>query len=409
MSALLAAVALLAVTGGASAKTDLTNVTISYDNAAGNFLPLWVAAHQGFFAQNGINANLVQNSSSATLLAAGSAQFAVGGGVSFLTAHAQGADDVFIGALENRFTAVCIANPNIKSISDLRGKKLGLSSPGGLVDLEGQVMLKAFGLSTTTTSVVYISALTARSAALVSGSIDALVGSPDANLAAQGFKTIYDLSNLYYLSVALSTTKHYAAANPGTVSGFLKSMIEAIQWLKDPANRAQAITYDSQLTGQVDPTQTAADLDHYVPTFDPRLGISTAALGNAIAWNATHNNGVVSASSMQDLVYLNALTKSGFMDKTVPPPKFAVKVARSKVSVLDSGGKTLKSLTPGRYEFDVSGSSPSAFVVLAGPKKLKMSSASHTGSSTWTLNLVRGSYTFELNGKASGATLVKVA
>jgi NitT/TauT family transport system substrate-binding protein len=385
-------------------------VTISYDNAAGNFLPLFIARGEGYFKANGLDVNLVESRASAALLISGNAQFAVGGGSGFINAKASGGDIEFIGALENHFTAVLIAGPEIKGPADLRGKKLGLSSPGGLVDLEGRVLLKANGLSPETTQIVYIQSLTGRSAALLSGSIDALVGSPDPTLYSHGMKEVFDLGKYYYLSVALSTTKKYADANPTVVSGYLKSLIQAIQWLNKPANRTEALAYDKQLTGKSDPKQLASDVDHYTPTFDPRLQISRAALGNTIQSVAKSGGGTVDPDEMVDSHFLEGLIDSGWMDKAVPPIRVNVKLRGTTLALTNTKGQALTHLTPGRYQFVVSDTSRSGSVKLTGPNETKRSTGvKQKGTARWILNVVRGKYRFSLSSTPAAGKTIKVS
>jgi NitT/TauT family transport system substrate-binding protein len=148
-------VALIApvLVGGASAtqtKSHATKITVAYANAATNFTALFAAQGEGFFAKNGLEVNsfLATGGRGNSLLQSGSAQFNLDSGQPNLTAIARGSSTVMLGATNNRFGFKLIARKPIAKISDLRGKKLALSSPNAAVGTAGEALLAANGLTT---------------------------------------------------------------------------------------------------------------------------------------------------------------------------------------------------------------------------------------------------------------------
>ena len=71
----------------------------------------------------------------------------------------------------------------------------------------------------------------------------ALIGRSDnAFLRSQGVTELVDLRDLYpdYANRVIATSGTMLAQRPEAVKGFLKGMIRAYRWLRDPAHRAEA-------------------------------------------------------------------------------------------------------------------------------------------------------------------------
>src|SRR3989442_1302413 len=116
------------------------------------------------------------------------------------------------------------AAPEIKSVQDLKGKKIGISSPGGSADIATRRALKAVGLDPDRDGITFIAmgSHAQRTAALFAGSIQAAVDDPPntAELIERGFHSVYDLAG-----------QKLATAQTGIVvqSSFLTTKREAMQ------------------------------------------------------------------------------------------------------------------------------------------------------------------------------------
>jgi NitT/TauT family transport system substrate-binding protein len=245
----------------ASTSTQATKITVAYANAATNFTALFAAKGEGFFDQNGLDVTpfLSTGGRGNALLQSGNAQFNLDSGQPNLTAIARGSDTVLIGATNNRFGFKLIARKPIAKISDLRGKKLALSSPNAAVGTAGEALLEANGLTNKDVQLVYIASITARLAALDAGTVDAIILSPpvDSLMKTGKFNDIYDLRSLRFMLVGIWAQRDYVTKNPETTRAFLRSMTQALQFLGKPANKAKARTYLAQATGFSD----AASID----------------------------------------------------------------------------------------------------------------------------------------------------
>src|SRR3954471_19666114 len=101
-------------------------------STAASMIPFWVADEQGIFQRYGLAPTLVQlpPATAAQALSAGSAPIAAAGG-SVVSAWVGGAIDlVFVAGNSNKAPYRVIVRPDITRVDDLRGKAVGLTTPG---------------------------------------------------------------------------------------------------------------------------------------------------------------------------------------------------------------------------------------------------------------------------------------
>lgn len=126
------------------------NLRVSYAAPVTTFLPLWAGREAGFFQKHGLRVELVYVGSSSIALSAflaGEIDILVGGGTAGPTAYLRGFRDLALsGALENRFPFKLYAVPSITHVSQLRGKRFGVSRFGGTADFAARYFLKGAGL-----------------------------------------------------------------------------------------------------------------------------------------------------------------------------------------------------------------------------------------------------------------------
>src|SRR5438067_784760 len=109
-------------------KIDFVTSTLS---ASGT--PLWLAVDQGIFRSYGLDVTVQALSPAAATpaLQGGSAAFGATAGVT-IAAFASGATElVFIGGVSNKILAQLFAQPEVRTVADLRGRAAGSTSPGG--------------------------------------------------------------------------------------------------------------------------------------------------------------------------------------------------------------------------------------------------------------------------------------
>jgi ABC-type nitrate/sulfonate/bicarbonate transport system substrate-binding protein len=89
----------------------------------------WVAYEEGFFKKNGLDVELIHipsTSRAIQAMLAGEMAYSYTDGRTAVQAAMKGADVVMLAGAANRFVFSFMARPEIKKISDLRGRKLVL-------------------------------------------------------------------------------------------------------------------------------------------------------------------------------------------------------------------------------------------------------------------------------------------
>ncbi len=309
---LLMCAAAVLVTGASAApgKSQATKITVAYANAATNFTALFAAKGEGFFEQNGLDVTpfLATGGRGNALLQSGNAQFNLDSGQPNLTAIARGSSTVLVGATNNRFGFKLIARKPISKISDLRGKKLALSSPNAAVGTAGVALLAANGLTEKDVQLVYIASITARLAALDAGTVDAIILSPPVNSVMKSgkFNDIYDLRSLRFMLVGIWCQRDYAEKNPETTRAFLRSITQALQFLAKPENKAKARTYLGQATGFTDEESLEEAYQYEITKIQFEPQVDRVAIQNS---NKAVEKEIGKSADINGLLYLSPLQR----------------------------------------------------------------------------------------------------
>jgi NitT/TauT family transport system substrate-binding protein len=229
----------------APAAGALTKVTIGYVNAS-VFAPIFVAKERGFFAEQGIDADLKPlpgGSDLITLTATGSFDVAMGGaGPAFWNAEALGLPIVAIapGHMEGNpvATPLMISKANcdsgaIKSVADLKGKKVSVNARGATE----YWLAAALGTAGLTLNDISLQTLGFPDAvaALQSGAIDAaMVGEPLATSAEQkgiAVRLATDFPVQDVQPTALFGNKNWLKDHPDAAAGIVTAYLEACREL----------------------------------------------------------------------------------------------------------------------------------------------------------------------------------
>jgi NitT/TauT family transport system substrate-binding protein len=253
----------------ATPKPSPVSVKVSYSNIIGDELPLWATKEGGFFDQNFIDTGELQNIASAQgvpALIANQIQFAQVGGSEILSANAGGADLVIVAQLAGVYPFVLEVAASIKSVADLKGRRVGVSSVGSSSDIATRAALKRMGLDPDKdVSILAVGSAAQRTAAMLAGSIDAGVSQPPDSLAveAKGFHVLYDLASqkLPSANTSVVVTRQYLTQNKAVVQRYVDSLVLGIKKLK--AERDFGITTLKKYFKSTDDAAMAATYDFY--------------------------------------------------------------------------------------------------------------------------------------------------
>ncbi len=209
--------------------------------------PAIVADKKGFFAEEGLKIDFISAGASARSLqqvAAGSAEIGSSSMVDTIRGIGGGAQvKIFLNSLAVG-THSLIAAKNIKSVAELRGKKVMTGGPGDVTNLWWGAVAKHFGLDPNKdVDLLFSGATTARLAALESGAIDASVLSTP-----QSFKAIEDgFTDLGPVAPYLGefpmmiwhVNAAWGRANPKLLTALIRAHNKAVRYMSDPAHKTE--------------------------------------------------------------------------------------------------------------------------------------------------------------------------
>ena len=289
--AVAAAAALLSQLHPAAAADQVRAAKAS--NVAWSFIELDLGVEQGIFAKNGIDLEISALGGDAKLqqaLAAGSIDFALGSGPSMAFA-AKGAPAKAVAAFAGapRNISVIIANDStIKSVADLKGKLLGVTTAGSLTDWLAHRIAVAEGWGLDGIRTVALGTFDAATSALVTHQIDGNMGATEAGYLLEEKGQAHDLVGMEkyapnFITHVVFARNDLVASNPDLVSRFLKSFFGSIALMK--ANKEKTVevaqsvlhmspavadkTYDYEISmletdGHFDPAAVAVLKDSFV-------------------------------------------------------------------------------------------------------------------------------------------------
>ncbi|HEV2009600.1 MAG TPA: ABC transporter substrate-binding protein, partial [Candidatus Limnocylindria bacterium] len=152
-------------------------VVSAYSNISADDWVPWYAFEKAIFRENGLDVDLQSINggaqTSAALLANG-IQIGQFGGAEALSANAGGADLVLVGNLAPVYPYKLYAQKTIKTVADLKGKRVAVSNAGGSSDIATRAALKANGLDPDKdVTILTVGSHANRTTALLAGSVDA--------------------------------------------------------------------------------------------------------------------------------------------------------------------------------------------------------------------------------------------
>jgi NitT/TauT family transport system substrate-binding protein len=254
--------------GGTLAPAPAVHLDVSYSNIIGDELPLWATKEGGFFEKNNLDVNLTNIASAQGVPAvlAGQITFAQVGGSETLSAVAGGADLVVVAQLAGVYPFVLEVSQDIKTVADLKGKKVGVSSFGSSSDIATRVALKKMGLDPEKdVTIVPVGSAAQRTAALLAGAIQGGVSQPPDSLTleAKGFHVLYDLASQHLPSANTSVVvrRSYINSNKDVVQRYVDSLVLGIKKLK--ADKAFGVTVLKKYFQSTDDQAMGATYDFY--------------------------------------------------------------------------------------------------------------------------------------------------
>jgi NitT/TauT family transport system substrate-binding protein len=202
------------------------------------YLPLFVAVHRGFFKDEGLDIELPRliPTMAQNALLAGEVQYH-GLADSGLRLAARGLPikAIFYGA--DRPMYYLVAQKDIHSVAELRGKRIGVSQFGGTSDLSARLALKHFGVEPEKDALlIQIGAEGTRMAALRAGSVSAIIVPVPAVaiLKREGYSEVSFVGDVVqFASNGYSTTDQRIKEHPQEVKKVVRALYRGLRYAKE--------------------------------------------------------------------------------------------------------------------------------------------------------------------------------
>jgi NitT/TauT family transport system substrate-binding protein len=216
----------------AYAQEGRTKIRISYPNTSICCLALFAAQQWKIFEQNGLDVESIQMRSQAanSALASGDIHYVAGVGPNSVAATLRGIPSKAVWFASERLIYSVMVRPELKSLKDLRGKRIGITGLGGTSDVALRIALEAVGENFKDFTVIALGAPQLMSG-LESGAIEAAqLNSPFIYHAKKkGFREVLDIGA--YVQMPLGGLTASAAAIQNR-SSELRRVLRSLQTAK---------------------------------------------------------------------------------------------------------------------------------------------------------------------------------
>ena len=238
--------------------TKAANLKIGYGAFSLGYALVWITKEGRLFDKNGLDVDVLYLESNLvrTALIAGDVPIGAMSGAAMATPRLQGVDLVTVLGFQNFLPFRFVVRPEIKSVADLKGRRVGVAGFGLLAERAARLVLAKLGLNPEKdVTLLQTGGEATRLAALVNGSIDATVLNPPVHKRAveAGMRVMANMAEMGipFQNSALVTTQRYIARNPDVMRRLVKSFVEGIHLIRtNPEVTKRAIAKYMRMTDQ---------------------------------------------------------------------------------------------------------------------------------------------------------------
>ncbi|HXV79575.1 MAG TPA: ABC transporter substrate-binding protein [Candidatus Binatia bacterium] len=212
------------------------------------YIPFFIAKDKGYYRDEDLDVQLIVTGGGIGLraLIGGNVDFAATGEPAVLSAHLSGARLQILLSTYYRPLLWLYSDPKIKSVKELRGKKIGVSGIGSATDALTRDLLKKRGIEAgREVAILAMGSPEARFVALKTGNVDAAVLS-------EGFKFVADEAGLHelvsflkedliLLSGSIGVREASLKLDAASIEQFLRGTVKGLLYAQ--GNRAGTLPY----------------------------------------------------------------------------------------------------------------------------------------------------------------------
>jgi NitT/TauT family transport system substrate-binding protein len=275
----------LAACGKSTAKVKadangLLPLKIGYTAPGAGYSDLYDGVDYGIFKKHGLNVSITRLNDSSQLvpaLASNSVQIGVGVGADSAAAILHGSDLRYIAMSEPHYNLEMWAAPNITTFADLKGKKVGLTSPGSQGDFGLTDLLESKGMKRSDVQSTFLKGVPAEVAALESGAVSAILTQPPQGTQTRekGAHRLAEMSSLPFPLGAYTVQASYLQKNREVLQKFYAAEAESLQYVR--THKKETSTVIQKYTGVKSQALSDYAYDFFLnvwqqtPAVDPKL------------------------------------------------------------------------------------------------------------------------------------------
>jgi len=293
--------AALSVMGLGFRSAEAQKLRVAWTAVSALNAPYWVMKEGGFFKQEGLDVEIVYIPSStivASAMLAGEAVISTANSQVVVDSGVQGSDLVIIGAVVNVAAFYIMAAPEVKSVSDLKGKPVGVTRFSASTDFSLRMLLRKYGLEPgRDVPFLQIGGMPEIAAALSKRTIYAAPMSYPMGYVAQqaGMKLLSNLAkeDIPFVHVGITTTRRFVLEHRNQAKAVVRAYGRAIHFMhtrkeefKKIMARYTKVNDPGMLEGSV---QYAYDFVEKIPLVQPaaiQVNLDEAAQRNPKAKQA---------------------------------------------------------------------------------------------------------------------------
>jgi len=213
---------------------------IAYSSISAAYTGIWVAQDAGYFIKEGLDGQIIFIGSAtqlAQVLVAGDVDIASLGGGPVMAASLSGADLKVIGNNVNKLIFSLHVKPEIKSIEELRGKRIAVSRFGSSSDVAARTALRKYNLDPSKdVNLMQLGTMSNMFGALKSGAVEASMVSPPTQFMSEklGFKELLSVTemNLAYPNPSMAVSGELIRKKPDLIDRFMRAYVRGMHRAK---------------------------------------------------------------------------------------------------------------------------------------------------------------------------------
>jgi NitT/TauT family transport system substrate-binding protein len=197
-------------------------------------MPMHIANDLGLFKKGGLEIKVVELAGGVytfRAVVAGSADIASASGPFSIVGRSRGSNTKAILANMPKLEASMIVNKDIKTMADLKGKRIGIQEPGGFADVLARGVLRAAKIDPK--EVHFVSIATEDVPALVAGQVDtAMLHVEQEIIAQQKIPSLHAIARMWEIQPdnlynVMAVTEKLIKEKPDALKAFVRGHIEA--------------------------------------------------------------------------------------------------------------------------------------------------------------------------------------